>query len=76
MGSRRALLALALSGASLPRPRTLKRGELVGIIRDYTGKVVERLLSPADGHVLYGVTGPPVEPGDSVVTIALPTDSF
>ncbi|ASJ89524.1 M14 family metallopeptidase [Porphyrobacter sp. CACIAM 03H1] len=58
------------------RPRALKKGELVGIIRDYAGKEIERLLSPVDGHALYGITGPPVEPGDGVVTIALPTDGF
>ena len=59
-----------------PRPRPLARGELVGIIRDYTGKVVERLLSPVDGYAIYGITGPPVEQGDSVVTLALPTNGF
>jgi predicted deacylase len=59
-----------------PRPRALKKGELVGIIRDYSGKEIERLHAPVDGHALYGITGPPVEPGDGVVTIALPTDRF
>ncbi len=59
-----------------PRPRMLAKGELVGIIRDYTGKEVERLLSPVDGYALYGITGPPVEAGDPVVTIALPTAGF
>ena len=59
-----------------PRPRMLAKGELVGIIRDYSGKEVERLLSPVDGYALYGITGPPVEAGDAVVTIALPTAGF
>jgi uncharacterized protein len=59
-----------------PRPRMLAKGELVGIIRDYTGKEVERLHSPVDGYALYGITGPPVEAGDAVVTIALPTAGF
>jgi uncharacterized protein len=58
------------------RPRLLAKGELVGIIRDYTGAEVERLFSPVDGYALYGITGPPVEAGDSVVTIALPTADF
>lgn len=59
-----------------PRPRALAKGELVGIIRDYTGKEVERLHSPVDGFALYGITGPPVEPGDAVVTIAIPSAGF
>jgi len=59
-----------------PRPRMLAKGELVGTIRDYSGKEVERLFSPVDGYALYGITGPPVEAGDPVVTIALPTSSF
>lgn len=59
-----------------PRPRPLGKGELVGIIRDYAGKEVERLHSPVDGYALYGITGPPVEKGDGVVTIAFPTSGF
>lgn len=59
-----------------PRPRALARGELLGVIRDYTGREVERLVAPVDGYALYGITGPPVEAGDPVVTIALPTDAF
>jgi hypothetical protein len=58
------------------RPRPLAKGELIGIIRDYTGREVERLVSPVDGYALYGITGPPVEAGDGVVTIALPTAGF
>lgn len=59
-----------------PRPRALAKGELVGIIRDYAGREVERLVSPVDGYAIYGITGPPVEVGDGVVTIALPTSGF
>ena len=59
-----------------PSPRPLAKGELVGIIRDYAGKEVERLHSPVDGFALYGITGPPVEPGDAVVTIAIPSAGF
>jgi predicted deacylase len=59
-----------------PRPRPIAKGELVGIIRDYTGKEVQRLLAPVDGYALYGITGPPVEIGDAVVTIAIPTAGF
>lgn len=58
------------------RPRWVAKGDLIGIIRDYTGREVERLTSPVDGYALYGITGPPVEVGDAVVTIALPTKAF
>jgi predicted deacylase len=57
-------------------PRPLAKGEVVGIIRDYTGREVEKLVSPVDGYALYGITGPPVEAGDGVVTIAIPAAGF
>ena len=59
-----------------PRPRPLARGELIGVILDYAGHEVERLVSPVDGYALYGITGPPVAAGDGVVTIALPATDF
>jgi predicted deacylase len=58
------------------RPRAISKGELLGIIRDYSGREVERLVSSVDGYALYGITGPPVEAGDSVVTIALHTAGY
>lgn len=57
-------------------PRPLVKGELIGIVRDYTGREIERLVSPVNGFALYGITGPPVEAGDGVVTIAIPTADF
>lgn len=57
-------------------PRPLAKGELLGVIRDYAGKELEQIVSPANGYALYGITGPPVEQGDSVVTIAIPVASF
>ncbi len=57
-------------------PRPLAKGELLGTVHDYTGREVERILSPIDGYALYGITGPPVEAGDGVVTIAVPADGF
>jgi predicted deacylase len=58
------------------RPRPLVKGEVLGIIRDYAGREVEQVVSPVDGYALYGITGPPVEAGDAVVTIAIPTTGF
>lgn len=57
-------------------PRWLVKGEFIGTIRDYAGKEVEKVYSPVDGYALYGITGPPVEAGDGIVTIALPTKGF
>jgi predicted deacylase len=52
--------------------REVKKGELLGTVRDYSGKVVEEIVSPVDGYALYGLAGPPVKAGESVVTIGLP----
>jgi predicted deacylase len=52
--------------------REIKKGEVLGTVRDYSGKVVEEIVSPLDGYALYGLAGPPVKAGESVVTIGLP----
>lgn len=57
-------------------PRRVAKGELLGVIRDYAGREVERIHAPVDGYALYGITGPPVEAGDAVVTIAIPAAGF
>jgi predicted deacylase len=57
-------------------PRPIAKGEVIGVIYDYTGREVERVVSPIDGYVLYGITGPPVTAGDEVVTIGIPTAGF
>jgi len=57
-------------------PRPLAKGEIIGVVRDYAGREIERLVSPVEGYALYGITGPPVEAGDGVVTIAIPTAAF
>jgi hypothetical protein len=56
--------------------RLIEEGELLGEIRDYTGRVVERVLAPVSGYALYGLAGPPVRAGDSVMAITTPVDSF
>lgn len=60
----------------LAGPRALAKGELVGTIHDYAGRQVEQIYSPVDGFALYGITGPPVEEGDAVVTIGMPVGAF
>jgi predicted deacylase len=53
-------------------PRAIAKGELLGTIRDYRGAIVEEVRSPVDGYALYGLAGPPVKSGETVVTIAIP----
>lgn len=49
--------------------RTVRQGEPLGTTRDYEGRLLETVVSPIRGYVLYGITGPPVVAGDSVATI-------
>lgn len=50
--------------------RDVCKGELIGEIRDYTGRLVEQVRAPVSGFALYGLAGPPVRAGDSVMSIA------
>jgi predicted deacylase len=52
--------------------RPIRKGERLGVIRDYRGIIVEEVLAPVDGYALYGLAGPPVKAGETVVTIAIP----
>jgi hypothetical protein len=54
------------------RGRPVRKGEAIGTVRDYAGVVVEEIVSPVDGYALYGIAGPPVRAGDTVVTIGVP----
>lgn len=48
----------------------VKEGDILGVIHDYEGALVETVSAPIDGYTLYGLAGPPVKSGESVVTIA------
>jgi predicted deacylase len=52
--------------------RMVRKDEAIGAVRDYAGQVLELIVSPVDGYVMYGLAGPPVRAGESVATIALP----
>ncbi|MEO0576581.1 MAG: succinylglutamate desuccinylase/aspartoacylase family protein [Pseudomonadota bacterium] len=52
--------------------RDVTKGEVLGVIKDYTGAVVETVTAPTSGYTIYGLAGPPVKRGESVVTIAKP----
>jgi uncharacterized protein len=53
--------------------RMVSKGEVIGIVRDYAGRLREEVRSPVDGYAMYGLAGPPVRAGESVATIALPS---
>lgn len=52
--------------------RFVRKGDLIGTVTDYTGAERERIVSPVDGYVMYGLAGPSVRAGETVVTIGLP----
>ncbi len=52
--------------------RMVTKGELLGTVTDYAGRQVERIVSPVDGYAMYGLAGPSVRAGETVVTIGLP----
>lgn len=54
----------------------VEEGELLGEIRSYTGEVVETVKAPVSGYAIYGLAGPPVRAGDSVMTIAIPVEKL
>lgn len=56
--------------------RYVFKGDLIGVIRDYTGQEVQRLYSPIDGYALYGKRGPSMRKADPVMTIGIPTSGF
>ena len=67
------ILALAaVPAVALAFGRAVKKGELIGTVTDYGGREIERILSPVDGYVMYGLAGPPVRAGEAVVTIGIP----
>jgi len=52
--------------------RAVTKGDLIGTVTDYAGKEIERIVSPVDGYIMYGLAGPPVRAGEAVVTIGIP----
>jgi uncharacterized protein len=52
--------------------RAVRKGDVIGTVTDYAGRERERILSPVDGYVMYGLAGPPVRAGEAVATIGIP----
>ncbi|ALM92775.1 MULTISPECIES: M14 family metallopeptidase [Alteromonas] len=48
----------------------LKKGDTLGVVKDYFGNTVETVIAPESGFALYGLSGPSVKQGQSIMTIA------
>ncbi|WP_218396846.1 M14 family metallopeptidase [Alteromonas lipotrueae] len=48
----------------------LKKGDMLGVVKDYFGNTVETVIAPESGFALYGLSGPSVKQGQSIMTIA------
>lgn len=72
-GNTDAMLSFSRSGLFLPAVEVLqavRRGDLVGRVRDLDGTVAEEIEAPGDGRVVFLRAVPPVVPGDLAVLIA------
>jgi predicted deacylase len=56
--------------------RFIEKGEALGEIRDYSGALLEIVRAPVSGYAIYGLAGPPVRAGDSVMAITRPIASL
>lgn len=56
--------------------RAILKGEFLGSVRGYDGTLLETVYAPVAGYAIYGLAGPPIRAGESVMSIALPTDSL
>ncbi|MDU0355232.1 M14 family metallopeptidase [Paraglaciecola aquimarina] len=66
------------SGLWFPKLLTgqfVNKGDTLGTIKSYFGKSVETVLAPNDGFALYGLSGPSVKKGQSIMTIAKPVNN-
>ncbi|REL31796.1 hypothetical protein [Thalassotalea euphylliae] len=56
--------------------RFIEKGEVLGVLKDYFGNELEQVIAPVSGYGIYGLKGPAIRKGDSVMTIAIPTNSI
>lgn len=52
--------------------RKVTKGEALGVLKDYFGNQIAEVKAPVSGYAIYGLMGPPVRKGESVMTIATP----
>jgi predicted deacylase len=51
------------------RGRTVAKGAKIAVVTDFHGKVLEEILAPFDGEILYIVATPPITKGEPVAMI-------
>lgn len=54
----------------------IKKGQILGELQDYFGNTIEVVLAPISGYGIYGLTGPAIKKGQSIMTIAKPVAEF
>lgn len=48
----------------------IKKGQKVGEIRDYFGKLLGEYFSPCTGHMLYVISSLPINEGDPIIAVS------
>jgi len=70
---------VAHSGLWFPKVVTgqfIKKGAILGELKDYFGNTLETVSAPYAGYALYGLNGPAVKKGQSIMTIAKPVSKL
>jgi predicted deacylase len=47
----------------------VKKGQIVGVVTDFHGEVVETILAPATGRVAFMVHDPVANSGETAITV-------
>jgi predicted deacylase len=64
--------ATGLFTAAVERGHTVAKGARLGTISDFHGRVVEEILAPFDGEILYVIATPPISKGEPIAMIGAP----
>ena len=56
--------------ASVARGQMVTKGARIGYVTDFHGSVVENVLAPFDGEILYVIATPPITKGEPVAMIS------
>ncbi|WP_077284783.1 M14 family metallopeptidase [Cognaticolwellia aestuarii] len=54
----------------------IKKGDVLGVLKDYFGQTLGNVIAPSDGFALYGLKGPAIKKGQSIMTIAQPVSTL
>lgn len=70
---------VAYSGLWFPEDvggQYIKKGDVLGVLKDYFGHTLSHVTAPSDGFALYGLKGPAIKKGQSIMTIAQPVSTL